>query len=253
MRCREAGPFGLATRLHRAAEPLFSRGAADRSENLMKRVPAIIELTVVTAFSIALAGCSLLPGWGTKGAPDTGAPRSPAESPVFVTAVPSYRLLVNTTSADAPSRLIVLYTRIEARSDASVPFALSSLRLRLGNGQVARIFDPDRAAVLVRRTRLGAPDLSYLHTSGGRHLPGGLPSWGQEALRTQLLEHLLTGGTLRPGEAMQGYLVVDTLEPLVSLDGAVLEVTVEEGSIAAGEAFLFTRTGGARKDTGGTP
>jgi hypothetical protein len=209
--------------------------------------------TILAAFfSAALAGCALVPGWGGRHDTDVDALQRSA-SPVFVTAAPSYRLLVDGAAADAPSRLLVLYTRVEARSGASVPFALANLRLRLGNGQFARIFDPERAAVLVRRTRLGAANLSYLHTSGERQVPGGLPPWGQEALRKQLLEHLLAGGTVRPDEPLRGYLVVDTLEPLASLDGAVLEAITEHDGVAARDTFLFTRTGAAPKEATGAP
>lgn len=219
----------------------------------MTRATVGTELAFAAALSVALAGCALVPGWGGRRATEGEAGKAAAVSPVFVTAAPSYRLLVDAAAADSPSRLIVLYTRIEARSQASVPFALSNLRLRLGNGEFARIFDPERAAVLVRRTRLGAADLSYLHTNGEPHVPGGLPPWGQESLKKQLLERLLAAGIVRPGEPMQGYLVVDTLEPLVALDGAVLEATTEEGGLTARDTFLFTRTGAAPKATGAAP
>jgi hypothetical protein len=218
----------------------------------MTKPPAGIRLAFTAALGLLLAGCSLLPGWGRGSGAYPEGPEA-AASPAFVTAVPSYRLLIDTASPDSPSRLLVVHVRAAARAERSFSFGLGSVRLRLADGRFARVFDRERAAVLVRRTRLGAANLSYLHTNGGNHPPGGLPPQLQSSLEDYVLDHLLADGTVRPGEPMEGYVVIDTLEPLSSLDGAVLEATTEENGVAARDTFLFTRTGPVAKDAGAHP
>jgi hypothetical protein len=171
------------------------------------------------------AGCTL---------PDFLTGRSPSAPPatqvvdesegLMITALPLYRLIVSPGLADSPSRLLVLQVRMTTSGDAALMVTPADLALTLPGGQPARIFDRARAIELLHRTTLGAADFSYL-SANGAHQPGGVPIEMQSGMTDQIASNLLSDGIFISGQTLQGFVVVDTGAPLMSLAGASLEVT----------------------------
>ncbi len=144
---------------------------------------------------------------------------------VVVRAIPAYRLIISPQLADSPSRLLVLHTRVATYGDDALHFTPSGAHLRLRDDSRASVFDRPRAIALLHRTTPGAVDLSYLDASNGGHRRGGLSKEAQNEIKLLLIDSLLDDADFSRDHPLDGYLIVDTLHPLPSLDGAVLEVT----------------------------
>ena len=169
-----------------------------------------------------LGACSLWP-WGRTEAPVEPTPVI-VRPPIVFAASAAYRLVVDPGSADAPSRLQVLYARIQNAGDQAIVARSADIQFRLPDDTPGRIFDPPRVAELLRRTSSGMHDLSYLQSPGGYHPPGGLEANLQYGVDLQIIESLLDMIELAPGATKEGYLVVDTRKPFASLAGATLEL-----------------------------
>ena len=74
----------------------------------------------------------------------------------------------------------------------------------------------------LRRTLLAEADMSYLLRPD--HVPGGVGTYSASALAEMVETNLLGDGIFDPGQPLQGYVVVDTGQALMSLDGASFEV-----------------------------
>jgi hypothetical protein len=167
--------------------------------------------------ALAMAGC-------VARSPSTAPHASPvvAATDFTVVAVPAYRLVTGPNALDAPSRLLAVRVQIESTGQSSYLFAPDDLTIALPDGTHARIYDRARADQLLRRTLLAEADMSYLMRPG--HLPGGVGTYSAEALAAMVETNLLSDGVFGPGQPLQGYVVIDTAHPLMSLDGASFEV-----------------------------
>lgn len=192
-----------------------------------------------------VSGCSLWP-WRTSQVETVRVEVSPVEEhrPVVFAASPAYRLLLGPEWADVPSRLLVLYARIENAGDQPILVRPGEMRFRLPDETSGRVFDRARAVELIRRTDCGVHDLSYVHKPPSEYFPGGLHSSIQSRLDDQMLGSLLDVVDLSPGAAIEGFLVVDAGQPVASLDGALLELvgTRPGDSAPVHETYRFAAT-----------
>lgn len=152
------------------------------------------------------------------------APPAGGEAPVDFTAsvAPVFRLIINPVLIDSPSRLLVVRLMLATTGQSYYAFALTDLSIAPPGGTRARVFDPPRARELLRRTTLAEADMSYLTQDG--YVAGGLSSDVRDALDAMVRNDLLDTGTFGPGQALEGYVVIDTEQSLMSLDGAAVEV-----------------------------
>ncbi len=146
-------------------------------------------------------------------------------------ALPVYRLITAEMLADMPSRLIVLYVRMRSNDDESASVRLDDLKLLLPSGEEGRVFDRPRAAELVRRTTLA--DVSFSYLQDPQHLPGGLSAFDQAQRSRLVLSSLFDNAMLSRSTPLEGYVVVDTQQPLPSLTDASIGITVHRLSDAA--------------------
>lgn len=96
------------------------------------------------------------------------------------------------------------------------------ITVALPDGTHARIFDRARAAELLRRAILADADMAYLLQPD--HVPGGIDAYSSAALANMVRDNLLGEGTVSFGQPVQGYVVIDTGQTLLSLEGASFEV-----------------------------
>lgn len=174
----------------------------------------------VLALMLSCGACTWL--HGNDESVVSAPPTEPPPTGFFVAAVPVYRLATSQYLLDVPSRLLVLQVRVESTGQDSFTARLQDLGIVLADGTPARVFDTARARVLLRRTLLGEADLAY--TAQPDHLPGGVSAFSRAALRDMVAENLLEGGSFGPGQPLQGYVVIDTGQPLTALDGAAFEL-----------------------------
>lgn len=146
---------------------------------------------------------------------------------VMLSAAPAFHLITSRNRSDSPSRLLAVYTRVETVDEDTLRFTPNNVRFLLPDGTAGTVFDRPRAVELLHRAQLSARDLSYLDTEGQTHTPGGIDQAARRRLMTLLTDNLLDETFFDRTEPLEGYLIVDTLYPLRSLDGAVLEVIAE--------------------------
>lgn len=139
-----------------------------------------------------------------------------------VVAVPVYRLVTSPALLDAPSRLVVVQVHITSTGPHSYSVAPGDLTVALPDGTHARIFDRARAGQLLRRTLLAEADMSYLLRPN--HVAGGVGTYSASALTEMIERNLLADGIANPEQPLQGYVVIDTGQVMMSLDGASFEV-----------------------------
>lgn len=154
--------------------------------------------------------------------PDVGIGPVAAAIDFSVVALPVYRLVASPGLLDTPSRLLAVQVRIEGSGSASYAFEPDDLTIALPDGSQARIFDRPRAIGLLRRAQLANADMSYL--LGADYRPGGLGNFSAGTLSTMVQQNLLGPGTFGPGQPLQGYVIIDTGQPMVTLDGASFAV-----------------------------
>lgn len=196
--------------------------------------------------AICLAGMAGIPGCIVREATSTRPGAIPTASPDDFSAValPVYRLVASSALLDAPSRLLVVQLRIMSTGDHSYTFTPGDLTVALPDGTHARIFDTARADQLLRRTHLAEADMSYLLRPN--HVPGGVATYSSEALARMVESNLLAEGTVAPGQPLQGYIVIDTGQPMLSLDGTSFEVIARRvGDFAPARYAYQVATAGA--------
>jgi hypothetical protein len=174
------------------------------------------------AVLVCIAGCEFLRG--RRGPPTAPPPGPPVEAGgLSVSALPVYRLIANPMLIDAPSRLLVLHVRFSTNLDRAMSFTPEDTALALVGGERARVFDRGRAMELVRRTTLANADLGYVQNRHS-YQPGGLDPSTLSALNELIMTNLLAEGAFTSGPEVQGYVVIDTGTPVVSLEGATLDL-----------------------------
>jgi len=132
-------------------------------------------------------------------------------------ATPVYRLVVEPHLAGAPSRLVVLYARIEAKEEEALFFDPATVRVALPGDVRGKVFDTPRAAVLLERTSLVPWD-------AGEKMVGNLNGSAIKVLKEEIQASLMNAGEFGAERTLAGYLVADTGVPLQSFDEVTLEV-----------------------------
>lgn len=174
---------------------------------------------------------------------------APQAPPAFtVTALPVYRLAANRALLDAPSRLLVVDVRLSTIDEAPLQFFPEDLSVALPGGGRGIVFDPARAHVLLSRTLLAEADLGYLQRADPQ--PGGIPAAVRPQLAAMVGQHLLGSGTFAAGSALRGYVVIDTVVPLRSLDGAAVEVVARRLDDAAPARYAYQFTAAVPAEEG---
>jgi hypothetical protein len=192
----------------------------DRQAVRARMLSARPDTAVMLLLALATAaGCLRRPVSATG----PGAPGHPDAAPITVTALSAYRLVTNRVVIDSPSRLLVIQLRLAADDAATYEFTTDDLVLHLPNGGEARVFDRARAVQLLRRTTLAEADLRYLQQPD--HAPGGMSDYVRPQMTDMVEANLLNKGTFDGGTALQGYVVVDTGESFLTLDGGAIEAT----------------------------
>lgn len=163
-------------------------------------------------------GCALPP-------PPVGSlPPPAAPGGLFVSAVPAYRLSVEPVLADAPSRLVVLYARIENQGDSRLRFSPNNVDIQLPNGDSARVLDYPRAVAVLERTDIGVWSTDYARDNSRRYPPGGLRVDTKRRVKNEVRDALLREADVSSYRPLEGYLVVDTGRAFSTLDGSTMDV-----------------------------
>ena len=181
-------------------------------------------LAVAAVFSLAtVGGCVARPGSGSADSATAHPAGFGSGTDQFtLVALPTYRLVASQGLLDSPSRLLAVQVRLEGTGSASYAFTPDDLTIALPDGTQARIFDHPRATLLLQRALVADADMSYLLRP--EHQPGGFGTFSAEALSSMVQQHLLGPGTFGPGQPLQGYVVIDTGQPMMTLDGAAFAV-----------------------------
>lgn len=177
-----------------------------------------LRLVVVVSVMLTCGACTWLHG-------DPAPSPQPAAEPgpgFLVATLPVYRLVTSEYLLDVPSRLVVLQVRLESTGTDSFTARAQDLAIVLPDGTQARVFDAERARILLRRTLIAEADLNYLQRPD--HQAGGVSPFARTALAEMISANLLAAGSFGPGEALQGYLVIDTGQAVASLDGVRVEL-----------------------------
>jgi hypothetical protein len=185
----------------------------------MIRSQHLATVVAVGALASFAAGCFLCPS-----APEVPPPAPPKvpPSPVTVSATPAFRLIVSPELADTPSRLIVLYARVETRGSERLHFDPTQMHLVFPGKRMGEVFDAPRALVLLEQTELGRWELDS--SSGTARSPNGFDKEFRTRLKEKIREALMTAADFGPEHALSGYVIADTGFPVTSLDDAALEV-----------------------------
>jgi hypothetical protein len=202
-------------------------------------VGVIAKCVFLAAWTLTAVGC--IPRVTPNATPAGTAPR--AEQTAFtVTALPVYRLVTSPVVADEPSRLMVIQVRLASVDEALLQFTPQDLTLTLPDGTYGRVFDRARSLELLRRTTLAEADMAYLQQPD--HVPGGISQAVVPQLAEAVRSNLLGDGVFGGSQALEGFLVVDTGQPLPTFDGAAIEVVAHRVSDAtpARYAYQFART-----------
>jgi len=184
------------------------------------------------AVLLSASGCSLFRIKPAGGVQPTSAGGFPND--FIVSALPVYRLVVNQALLDLPSRLLVFQLRLSGSQVGVLSVTGDNVQLVLPNGEPGRVFDRGRATELLHRATLADADLAYVRRGAP---PGGFDEVRRQQMAESIATNLLSDGVFTSDQPMQGYVVVDTLTPLASLDGVVFQVTayrLSDGAAAHG-------------------
>ena len=185
-----------------------------------------LQVGAVVAVMAHLSGCDIVELFTPR--PLTNYYARPISTPIstptevadsqgmILTAAPIYRLVLDPALANVPSRLMVVQVRVGTIGDAALSVAPADVTLTLPDGEPARILDRARAIEVLHRTMLASAGTTP--TSGVSDSTPLMPAEG-------LAGNLLSDGVFTNGQTLHGLLVVDTGAPLVSLDGASVQVT----------------------------
>jgi hypothetical protein len=185
----------------------------------MIRSASVAVAVIVGALTQTVVGCFLAP---STSAPPVPPPPEVVQPVVRVTATPAYRLVIEPRLGDAPSRLVVLYARIEVTEGDVLYFDPAALRLVLPGGRKGKIYDAPRAAVLLQRTDLAPWEPA--HMAGSGQSSARLTQESRTRLKDQVNGSLMTAGEFGSDRTLTGYLVADTGAALQSFDQVTLEV-----------------------------
>lgn len=190
-----------------------------------------LQVVAVVLLACAVAGGSGCVRRRAPGSTATATQDGAGGAPITVTALPVFRLVTSPVLVDSPSRLVVIQVRLSTGDDGAFHFAPDGLVLTLPDGGRARVFDRERALILLRRTSLAEANLAYLQRPD--HQPGGVSPYVGPQLTEMVGSSLLGEGVFGAGQVLQGYLIVDTGQPFMSLDGAAIEVVAHRLSDSA--------------------
>lgn len=178
--------------------------------------PGILSLSAL----LVLASCHPA---GVEYRPGRVASKLPAAS-VVASSNTSYRLIISPKLRDAPSRLWAVHVRIETFDDTPLRIDAEGAHLILADGTRAHPLDQPRVEALLKRTEIGAGDLSYVPPGTSRHPTGGLSASQKKEARKKILASPFVAGEVTRSRPIEGYMVVDAKQELSSLEGAVIEV-----------------------------
>lgn len=196
--------------------------------------------------ALSLASCS----WLDRGTPERSGDQAAAAADFHVVAIPVYRLVASPGLLDLPSRLLVVQVRIEGTGDARYTFSPADLTVTLPDGTRARIFDSARGQELLQRTLVAEADMSYLMRPD--HVPGGVGRYSSTALAEMIARNLLGPGSFGPDQALQGYVLIDTGQMLLTLEGTSFEVVARRQGDDAPTRFAY-QFAAAAPGASGTP
>jgi hypothetical protein len=150
---------------------------------------------------------------------------APAPSMFAVSAIAPYRLVASPAALDFPSRLLVVQIYLTTQTGETLHFTPEEVVITLPRGDRARVFDQARATELLVRTMLAQADFAYL-AQGDSRSAGGIDEYNRPQLTESVRQNLLSVSSFDANTALNGYIIVDTGEPLTNLDGTAMEVVV---------------------------
>lgn len=151
---------------------------------------------------------------------------------------PVFRLIVPKRSRDEPSRLVVLAVRVENIHDEPLSIRPDRIRLELPDGSTCNALDRSRAVAILGHTSLARADLYYLDSGTSAPAGGLTTATGRHAAR-KVREGLLADTRLAPGEAVGGFVIVDTRRRFRSLGNSVVEVNATATEPQPGPCVRF--------------
>lgn len=206
-----------------------------RMRQWVARRGGLVLMIVSLGAACSLAGC--IPRDTAAQRPQPGVIPAATGEEFSAVAVPVYRLVTNPVMLDAPSRLLVVQLRVMSTGSNSYTFTPGDLTVALPDGTHARIFDTARSDQLLRRTYLAEADMSYLLRPD--HVPGGVTSYSSSSLASMIAGNLLTEGIVAPGQPLQGYIVIDTGQAMLSLEGTTFEVIARRAGDYAPARYAY--------------
>lgn len=189
-------------------------------EDVGETVRRGLRMALVLALVGPTAACGIFSGWGRAPVEEVTVTTAKVEKVMDVVAVPAFRLLLPAPYTAPTSRLFVVRGSVKNVGDEPLAFRPETARLVLPDGSAGAVFDRARAAELIRRTEVVLLDGSA----------AVLREPTRTRLKIEIIQTLLDGAYLYPGQEVQGHLVADTGVPLRSLEGIVLEVSATRQS-----------------------
>jgi hypothetical protein len=196
------------------------RGGNEPMHDMEPKVRILPAFVFVLVALFGFGGCFRT---GVEYRPSRTAARLPGAS-VVTRSDASYRLIISPKLCDAPSRLWAIHARVETFDETPLRIGRDGAQLILADGTRARPLDQPRVVALLKRTEVGAGDITYAHQGASRHATGGLPDREKDKVRSEILATPFVAGELTRSHPLEGYIVVDAKDELASLEGAVLEV-----------------------------
>lgn len=181
-------------------------------------------------FTCRAAAIALL-ALNAAGCPQTAAPPQPPSATVpawippprlSVRAQPIFRLVVPPNRTDLPTRLVVLFVRVDNIHHLPVTIGPERIRLELPDGSRRHALDAPRAVAILQRTVLAVPEIDGLDR-GGDMPDGGLRLPEHRYWHGRVLAELFPARDLGPGESAEGFVVVDTGRRFWSLRDSAIE------------------------------
>jgi hypothetical protein len=142
---------------------------------------------------------------------------------IALAAMPEYRLLISSNAAPDQSRLIAFLTRVDNIGGDTFHFTPNNAGVVLPDGTMFRALDRVRANALLKRVTLS-------RSSGAA---SGAAEIVADSVRAQVSQTLLDERDLTSEQTLLGYVIVDTQQPLPSLDGTQFEVRLTRASDGA--------------------
>lgn len=186
----------------------------------MRRMISVAGLVVL---SLAMCGCPRTAHYSSRPAPT---PRTSIPAPrIQARAHPAFRLVIPPRPIHAPTRLVVVFVHIENIDDVSLLIRPDLIRLELPDGSTRFALDKPRAVEILKRSLLARFEPARPHDSG--RSGSGLTKADQRRWERRFREELLSNTRLGPGEAVEGFVIVDTTRTFVTLDDTVVQAIAE--------------------------